>query len=79
MCNNYNSRQVCLLNQLRLLWSLHVYWTRFFHSERRGGAGRSGAGHREAAGKPRRVFQGLGTVLRRAAGGASLRSCCGSI
>lgn len=30
MCNNYNSRQVCLLNQLRLLWSQHVYWTRFF-------------------------------------------------
>lgn len=30
MCNNYNSRQICLLNQLRLLWSQHVYWTRFF-------------------------------------------------
>lgn len=30
MCQGYTRRQVCLMNNLRLLWSQHVYWTRFF-------------------------------------------------
>lgn len=30
MCNRFTQRQVNLMNQLRLLWEQHVYWTRFF-------------------------------------------------
>lgn len=30
MCNGYTQQQICLMNQLRLLWTQHVYWTRFF-------------------------------------------------
>ncbi|MGN1194635.1 MAG: acetylglutamate kinase [Acutalibacteraceae bacterium] len=30
MRNELNGRQICLMNQLRLLWEQHVYWTRFF-------------------------------------------------
>ena len=30
MSNCYTRQQIYLLNQLRLLWSQHVYWTRFF-------------------------------------------------
>lgn len=30
MCNQYTQREICLINQLRMLWEQHVYWTRFF-------------------------------------------------
>lgn len=30
MCKGYTQQQICLMNQLRLLWTQHVYWTRFF-------------------------------------------------
>lgn len=30
MRNGYTQQQICLMNQLRKLWSQHVYWTRFF-------------------------------------------------
>lgn len=30
MRNCNTPRQVCLMNQMRKLWSQHVYWTRFF-------------------------------------------------
>lgn len=30
MCNQYTQREICLMNQLRMLWKQHVYWTRFF-------------------------------------------------
>lgn len=30
MCDRITRRRVNLMNQLRLLWAQHVYWTRFF-------------------------------------------------
>lgn len=30
MMSNHNSEQICLMNELRMLWSQHVFWTRSF-------------------------------------------------
>lgn len=30
MRNGYTQQQICLMNQIRRLWTQHVYWTRFF-------------------------------------------------
>ena len=30
MCNEYTRQQILLMNQIRQLWTQHVYWTRFF-------------------------------------------------
>lgn len=30
MYNGYSYQQIALMNRIRLLWSQHVYWTRFF-------------------------------------------------
>lgn len=78
MCNNYNSRQICLLNQLRLLWSQHVYWTRFFILSVAEGL----ADLEPVTARPWKTPQGFprplhGSLAR--GGRRSLRSCCGSI
>lgn len=30
MCNEYTRQQILLMNQIRQLWTQHVYWTHFF-------------------------------------------------
>lgn len=30
MCEKYTNKQICIINQIRKLWSQHIYWTRFF-------------------------------------------------